>query len=145
GTGSDQRPFTSDSPWNTPIPAGAPIDPGSAAMIATIAGSNNGKLRSDPDQYTYPVYFADASTPLVTMRCSGYAWTIAEDGRRVTSGDRSMPGVPIPAGAISSSGSDGQIIVIDLETGDEYDIWRYSAPGGCENMTKYVRGVHRDA
>ena len=53
--------------------------------------------------------------------------------------------VPIPPGAKPSAGSDGQMIVVDLETGDEYDIWRYSAPNRCENITKYVRGVHRDA
>jgi len=138
-----QRPYSANSPWNTPIPAGAPIDSHSASMVTTIA--SNGSFRSDPAQYTYPVYFADGSTPRVTMVCTGTVATNQVDGTRTSSSSRQMANVPIPSGVTASAGTDGQIIVIDKDTGDEYDIWRFINPNGCTNMTKYVRGVHRSA
>ena len=143
--GRAQRPYTADSPWNTPIQAGAAVDANSTAMIATIAASSNGKLRSDPTQYAYPIYFADASTPRTTMICTGYVWTIHEDGKRTSASNRQMIDVPIPTEATPSAGTDGQILVIDMETGDEYDIWRFAQPNGCENMTKYNKGMYRTA
>lgn len=134
-----QRPYTFESPWNTPIPANAVEDSNSAAMIGTISGS----LRSDPTQYTYPVYLADSTTPRVTMTCSGTASTINQDGTRTSSSQ--MSGVPIPASATASSGTDGQIVIIDRTTGDEYDIWQFTPPSSCVNMTKYAAGVYRTA
>lgn len=141
----EQRPYTADSPWNTPIAADAPIDPNSAAMIATIQASNTGTLRSDPTRYAYPVYFADASTPRVTLVCSGYVSVIERDGSRNLIPTGEMTNVPLPAGATPSEGTDGQIIVIDVATGDEYDIWRFQSPNVCENATKYVQGIRRSA
>jgi hypothetical protein len=143
--GRAQRPYAADSPWNTPIPAGAAIDLNSKAMIATVLGSSDGTLRSDPSQYAYPVYFADSSTPRLTMVCTGYVSVNQKDGSRVGISSKQLASVPIPANAKPSAGSDAQIIVIDSETGDEYDIWRFSAPDRCENMTKYEGGVYRSA
>jgi uncharacterized protein YjdB len=143
--GLDQRPYTPNSPWNTPIPLDAPVDPRSAEMVATIESSNNGKLRSDPSRYTYPVHFVDASTPRTTLVCTGYVSVNNEDGTRTSMQDKKLTNVPIPPDAVPSEGSDGQLILVDIETGDEFDIWRFMPPNGCENATKYVAGVYRDA
>ena len=139
----DQRPYTADSPWNTPIPADASIDPQSEAMIAGIARSNNGRLRSDPTQYSYPIYFADATTPRRSMVCSGIVSINHADGTRTSEADRRLAGVPIPAEATPSPGGDAQIIVIDTETGDEYDVYQFAPPDRCTNITRYVGGVYR--
>lgn len=137
------RPFTADSPWNTPIPSDAAIDPYSGAMIATIAA--NGALRSDPTQYTVPIYFADVATPRVVMTCSGTASTNNLDGSRSSSPTKDMEDVPIPTGAAPSRGTDAEVLVVDRNTGDEYDIFQFAAPNNCRNMTKYVRGIYRSA
>lgn len=142
---SGQRPFSTDSPWNVPIRRDAVPDARSDAMVATIAGSNNGRLRSDPTQFTFPIYFADDRTPRVTMTCTGSVSTNHADGNRTSAPDRRMPVVPIPSGAVPSRGSDAQMIIIDTITGDEYDIWRFAAPDRCTNITKYVQGVYRGA
>jgi hypothetical protein len=139
----DQRPYTPDSPWNTPIPADAALDPRSDAMVATIAASSNGRLRSDPDQYAYPVYFAGSATPRTDLACTGVVSVLQADGTRSVVTGGVLADVPIPAGATPSAGTDAQIIVVDEETGDEYDIWRYAPPSQCENVTHYVAGVHR--
>jgi hypothetical protein len=137
-----QVPFTVDSPWNTPIAADAVADPDSDAMVSLIAA--NGRLRSDPAQYTFPVYFADPTTPRVTMSCTDGAYTINLDGTRTSSGTKQVADVPIPAGATPSPGRDAQMVVIDRITGDEYDIW-IAYPDTCRIMTKYVQGVYRGA
>jgi hypothetical protein len=139
----DQRPYTPTSPWNTPIPTDAAVDPRSEAMVATIAVSSNGKLRSDPDQYAYPVYFASSATPRTTLSCTGVVSVLHADGTRTVVSGGVLPDVPIPAGAAPSAGTDAQVIIIDETTGDEYDIWRYTPPSRCENVTHYVAGVHR--
>jgi uncharacterized protein YjdB len=141
----NQRPYSAGSPWNSPIPIDAAIDPNSAAMVATISANGTGKLRSDPEQYTYPVYFANSLTPRVPLVCSGRVWVNAANGSASSISDKQLPNVPIPPEATPSSGTDGQIIIIDSETGDEYDVWRFTPPNGCENVTKYERGVFRDA
>jgi hypothetical protein len=143
--GRTQRPYTADSPWNTPIPASATVDPNSAAMIATIAVNNNGKLRSSPNQYAYPVHFANATTPRVTLVCTGLVWVNAANGSAAKLRTKELPHVPIPVDARPGKGDDDQIIVIDTETGDEYDVYRFTPPNGCQNVTKYERGVFRDA
>jgi hypothetical protein len=141
--GRAQRPYTPASPWNTPIPADAGVDRHSSAMIATILASNNGRLRSDPTRYTYPVHFVDASTPRVTMVCSGIVSVNHADGTRTRIRSRELPDVPVPPEAVPSRGTDGQLILIDVDSGDEYNIIQFAPPAGCVNMTRYVRGVHR--
>ena len=60
------RPYSASSPWNTPVPTGVAVDPNSAAKVATMDPANQ-KLTSDPTQFTFPVYYADASTPRVPV------------------------------------------------------------------------------
>ncbi len=117
-----QRPYTSSSAWNTPIPASAPRDPNSNSMIATIRLANNGVITSDPNQYSYPVYFADASTPRWNVPCTSYQCTVVSTTgvTRVST----LQNVPIPANAQPSTGTDGQIIIIDKSNGTEYDLWQ---------------------
>jgi hypothetical protein len=141
----DARPYAADSPWNTPIPDGAPIDPRSDALVATILESSNGRLRSDPTQYSFPVYFSDATTPKLTMVCSGIVSINHPDGTRTSLSSGQLAGVPIPPEAKPSAGNDAQIIVVDTGTGDEYDVYEFVPPNACSNITRYIGGVHRSA
>jgi hypothetical protein len=118
----ERRPFTPNSPWNTPIASGARYDANSAQMIATIGRSNGGVLTSDPNQYSYPVYYVDKNTPRWDVPCLSFNCTVV-----TPSGVQRVPvleGIPIPADALPSTGTDGQIIVIDRDTGTEYDLWQ---------------------
>lgn len=144
GASFEQRPYLGDSVWNQPIASDARLDPASEAMVATIGlSANEGKLSSDPTQYSYPVYVADAATPRVTVTCTGYCSIVHPDGTREPSA-KSMADVPIPDRARPSSGSDGQMIIIDPGTGYEYDVWQATrdASGGwvVRNMSRYNVG-----
>src|SRR5436190_18888374 len=67
------RPFTADSPWNTPIAEGAAIDPRSTELVASIAaGPSADVITSDPTQFAFPVYLADADTPRMDVACTHY-------------------------------------------------------------------------
>jgi hypothetical protein len=118
GLSWNQRPYTADSAWNTPIAAGAAVDGHSASMVATI-GANVG---SDATQYSYPVYVASASTPRYSVPCTKYKCTIVTPSG--TTRVAVLTGVPIPPLALPSNGSDGQMIVIDSTNGAEYDLWK---------------------
>ena len=53
------RPFSSDSPWNQKVPAGARTDPNSAAMIDSLT---KGEFNINIDDWSIPVYYIDADT-----------------------------------------------------------------------------------
>jgi hypothetical protein len=123
GTAWNLRPYTASGPWNTPISSGAAIDGNSAAMIATIGqSSNGGVLTSDPTGYSYPVYVADATTRRYDIPCTKYKCTVVTLTGTTTTA--LLTSVPIPALAMPSGGSDGQMIIIDTTNGTEYDLWQ---------------------
>jgi hypothetical protein len=115
------RPYSDDSPWNTPIDANPRYDIHSDEMIATIR-KNEGAITSDSSQYSFPVYFADQATPRWNVPCLKYKCTIVWAGG-VEKTDI-LKDVPIPADARESTGTDGQIIIIDKQNGAEYNLWQ---------------------
>lgn len=140
----NRRPYSESSIWNTPVRSNAAVDVNSAAMVATIAASDNGKLRSDPRQYTYPVYFVTNETAKRTITTSQVSRRYNADGS-FTGGLYSFD-IPIPEGAQPSSGTDRQMIIVNVDTGDEWDIFRfeYYAPNQATRISHYVSGVLRD-
>jgi hypothetical protein len=124
----ERRPYSPDSPWNVPIGPNAAVDRHSAQMIATLVDTGTGgAITSDPDQYSYPVYFVDALTPRHSVRCAQYKCTISTDGRPQRANE--LPDVPIPPELTPSTGSDGQVIIIDLTYGVEYNFWQIRREG----------------
>ena len=115
------RPYSDDSPWNTPIDANPRYDIHSDEMIATIR-KDEGAITSDSSQYSYPVYFVDQATPRWNVPCLKYKCTIVRAGG-VEKTDM-LKDVPIPADARESTGTDAQIIIIDKLTGAEYNLWQ---------------------
>jgi hypothetical protein len=97
----------------------------------TAISNNNLPMTSDPDQYAIPVYRFDAATPRFTVKMSGYFSSYdAGDSSRVGYGfAASIAGVPIPANAIQSAGSDGQIVIWDPATATEYSFWQFARKG----------------
>src|SRR5581483_1035663 len=125
---SGARPYDASSPWNTPIGPSPTVSPNSAAWIASISAT--GAFSSDPDQYTIPLYTVDSSTPLKTVRFSGYYSTYdSGDNSRVGHGTApTVTGIPIPNGAVAGTGTDGQLDLWDPSTGVEYGFWQFSGP-----------------
>jgi hypothetical protein len=142
--GLNARPYTAGSAWNTPIAAGAAADPHSAQLIAGLAPHDGGRVTSDPDQYTFPVYFADASTPRYNVPCRAYRCTVVSPSGTTTSDV--LTGVPIPLGARPAAGSDAQMIIIDPASGTEWDVWQASFDGATWSVSNgSVYNINWDA
>lgn len=112
------QPFSPGSPFRTPIPGGAAIDPNSDAMVAHL--SSDGAMYANLVAYGVPIYQADAGTPGRTVSCTEDWGRCPFDGVRV----------PIPAGAQSSSGSDAAMVVVDASSGQIFELWRAHPAGG---------------
>jgi hypothetical protein len=125
------RPYGSRSPFNTPIAPGARVSPESSAVVNYFISHH---WAFNPDRHgdftieaggSRPVYWSNASDPLVTVVCKGDY-----------SCDRNMR-LHIPAGARPEEQSDGHMTVIDQTLGREYDFWRASTPAHG-TMTVYA-------
>ena len=106
------RPFTADSPWNTPIGAGASVHPESTSLIAGLRDSAPGMgIYVNIPEYSVPVYWVDGSEPLVEV--FGPVTNIG------------MPGTfmaPVPAGAMPAGGDDRHLSVARRDTGEAWDL-----------------------
>ena len=132
------RPYTDASPWNTPIPSSAAYESNSAARVNAI-GVN---LSSDPTQFTYPVYYATAATPKRTVTLSGWLSRSNADGSSFSNIQNARLEARVPTGAAPASGSDAQVIIIDLTTGFEWGFFSFRAVGaGFEAQNGYRYNV----
>jgi hypothetical protein len=99
------RPFADDSPWNTPIPAGADF-------------WSTSTFRGDPgwvnlNESSIPVYFGSWSDPVLTVRTP-----------------RGTFQVHAPASLSPVSGSDRTVTVVDLTNRTVTDFWQLYRRGG---------------
>jgi hypothetical protein len=130
------RPYSANSPWNTPVPTQPRYHPQSRAITANLDNA----LTSDPTQYTYPVYEVGPETPRRTLHVRGVWSNVVDGGRRLEIGTSSTVRIPIPDAARAAAGSDAQIIIVDRTTGDEWGAWQLSGGGGrwsAENAYHY--------
>ncbi len=106
-----QPPFAADSIWNTPIGAGAPVDPGSDTMIAGFAAvaDAQGGIALSYQNSGVPVYIADANTPTVNVQ--------------LLDSNTSLNGVPIPPGALPECGFDRLLGAFDPQASLFYEFW----------------------
>ena len=134
--GSCPRPYADDSPWNRPVGRGR----------GRPAGLEQ-RLTSDPSQYTFPVYEVTSRTPLRTVRFDGWYSRVVAGGTRLKNvrGDNAQVArVPIPPRAIAAAGSDAQIIVVNRDTGEEWDMSNVTrASDGTYDVTNVGRYVTR--
>ncbi|HEX7501083.1 MAG TPA: hypothetical protein VF524_12375, partial [Polyangia bacterium] len=124
------RPFSDDSPWNTPIGANPTIDPDSKMLIADWQTSSPYGQHLDVNikGYSIPLFYADATTPTYTVRADvgGFGWS-GNNGQNTT-------GImPIPDKAAPDPDSDHHLLVIDKQQMKEW---------GCWNMVHETAGWH---
>jgi hypothetical protein len=114
--GSAARWYSVDSPFNRPIAGDAAVDAASATMVRGLvdAATYTG-FPVNVRRWTVPVYYADSSTPRRDVALTE-SWSPYE---RLT-------GVPIPAGAAPDPSNDGSMVVLDKDSGCEYDFYAAS-------------------
>lgn len=106
--------YSPRSPFNTPIPAGAAVDPRSNQMVQLMTKSL-GSFVIAVKRWSVPVYYAGTDAKRYDIR--------------MTESGLTAYGVPIPANARPSApfppaDTDGAMAVFDPSTGCEYDFWK---------------------
>src|SRR5215213_908183 len=95
--------------------------PSSTAIVAALAAGRT--LTGDPTQYTYPVYEVPTGTPTLPVKLSG-VFSSALSDTLVTRLSAPTVYVPIPPDAQAAAGTDGQVIMINWATGEEWAFWQ---------------------
>jgi hypothetical protein len=115
---SYERPFGPWAPWNVPV-IGLPTHLDSQRYVEQLwrhASERPGNINLTFEEYTYPVYegrMAEGWYPVETEQPSNL------DGAEI----------PWHPGWLPASGSDGQVIILDPESGREWDLWRVRFDG----------------
>ena len=125
---SSNVPYTPDSPWNLKIGPDPVYAPNSDFYMESL----HGVFGSDTSRYTLPVYEVDGTIPLVTITLSDFfsnvTWSGGEQSLEVTR--KVAVQVPIPLAAVQAKGKDGQMVIWNVETGDEWGFWRIEKKSG---------------
>ena len=116
-----RRPYTDWSPWNTPIVSGV-HDARSGGSRAFPPTADVGSRPSTPT----PCTRSRVRTPRQPVQLDGVYSDVRGGGRILTFQRRGSIALPLPGDATPAWGTDGQIIVHDPETGDEWGGWRFS-------------------
>lgn len=134
--GNCRPPYTSNSPWNTPIGR----DPRYDARSATLRAGLGERITSDPTQYTFPIYETSSPRPKeTTLHIDGVYSDVSHGGTTLNIEHDASVRLPLPADAASAAGSDAQLIVLDRATGDEWGLWQAarSQSGGWSATNGY--------
>jgi hypothetical protein len=116
-------PYTETSIWNVPIDwSVAKIHPDTKKMMDQF-WSGTSWVGSDPSQFAPNIYFVDSTTPLVPVKLRKNRFRDALNDIEIKYGEpASTVWMPIPMGAIPAPGTDGQLVVINRDTGEEWGI-----------------------
>lgn len=120
-----RRPYGPKAPWNVPV-AGLPLHPESdryaRLMWEDAPVSRPGNFNLNFDDYTYPVYCASDATMDVPVEIK---WKTPLDGGTI----------PWNPAWKANEGIDGQVIVLDPETGREWNLWQVEFDGKTVKAT----------
>jgi hypothetical protein len=103
--------FSPTSIWNAPLPADAPIDPASGALVNVLGSEVRSELAADVGPY---IATNQSSTPIYVVGPAQPTVRVALDDPNISwrrSLQTAFAAVPIPAGAAAAAGPDEQMTV----------------------------------
>lgn len=141
--------------WRRPIGGAggtqSATDANSATIVgvwATAIGSGGTRPTSSPNTFAAPMYVVPTTAARSTVTYSGVLSEVDANGILTV---LNPPGsgtisVPVPLGVAQSRGSDGWVIIIDGDTGDEWGFWQFRNAAGtftCTNCYYRALGLYR--
>jgi hypothetical protein len=121
GSPTPFRFFSPTSLWNEEVPADAPLDPSSSAVISTFAARVAAEEQADQGPwinttaYSVPVYTVPAGQPDVRVHLTGTSEPALSDAWKA---------VPLPPTATPATGADGLLVVWQPSTDRLWEFWR---------------------
>jgi hypothetical protein len=119
--------FSPTSVWNTPVPAAAPLDPQSPAMVGALDTlvSTEIQAKTGPSinttESSVPIYTVPADQPTVAVQLSSeYAATALRSA---------WSAVPLPPGAEPARGNDQHLVVWQPSSDRLWEFWEMSRDG----------------
>jgi hypothetical protein len=118
-----KRPYQDSSIWNIPINWSiAKIHPMNDLMMAAFFKDSHW-IGTDTSQYTPNVYLVSNDTPLVSVKLNAYRFRDAIKDTVIQYGEPAgMVRMPLPSDARPAVGTDGQLVVINMDTGEEWGL-----------------------
>jgi hypothetical protein len=140
--------FSPTSFWNEPVPADAPLDPSSAAVMGAFDEEITAEelAKNGPwintTSYSVPVYTVSADKPTVSVQLENHAPSAALSS--------AWSAVPLPPGAQPAAGTDGALVVWQPSTDRLWEFWRlvhepggwYASWGGAMQNVSSDQGVY---
>jgi hypothetical protein len=140
--------FSSASFWNEPVSADAPVDPGSAAMIAAFVAeiASEEQLKSGPwintTSYSVPIYTVPATQPTVSVQLKNHS-----PEAKLSS---AWSEVPLPPEAQPAAGTDADLVLWQPSTNRLWEFWKltredgawHASWGGAMQNTSSEEGVY---
>lgn len=123
--------FSADSFWNRPLPADAPLDPSSAAVVGQLIED----VAQEQAEHKGPAINTTAwSVPLYTVPAGEPTVRVALRRRAPEPAlQRAFDAVPLPAGAQPAEGTDSVLAVWQPSTDRLWEFWRLKeGPEGWE-------------
>lgn len=118
-------PFAANNAWILRADNASSLAPDSDAQVANLVNqvkaSVGNRAHINAFQYNTAIYFADASTPRVTVQHNNCQGTGLQ-GEMYT-GRKIFVDVPIPADAVPATGTDGQLTIYDPTSDMLWDLW----------------------
>lgn len=120
---SCKRPYPDSSIWNVPLDwSMAKIHPMSDLMMSAFFESRDW-IGADTSQYTPNVYWVSNSTPLIPVRLIKNRFRDARNDQWLQYGEPAgIVWMPLPVEARPAEGGDGQLVVINADTGEEWGL-----------------------
>jgi hypothetical protein len=114
-----KRPYPDTSIWNVPIDWSiAKIHPMSDLMMSAFFASENW-IGADTSRFTPNVYWVSNRTPLVSVHLLQNRFRDALSDQTLKYGEPAgLVWMPLPTDARPAVGTDGQLVVINVDTGE---------------------------
>jgi len=116
------RLFSPTSFWNEPLPADAPLDPSSAAVVgafneelAAAEEANKGPANINTTAWSVPIYTVPAGQPTVEVTL--------KKASKAPALQSAWDAVPLPADAQPAEGSDKDLVVSQPSTDRLWEFW----------------------
>lgn len=115
-----KRPYAPESPWNLQIGPDPVYDSLGDVYIEKL----HGVFGANPNMYAYPVYEVTAETGRQRVHISNWYSNVVENETGLIKERDVMIKVPIPRGAGPARGRDSQLVVWNVDTGEEWGFWQ---------------------